>query len=104
MTSARGIYSSLTERWDWQLHGSCRGLDSSVFFSPDGERGWSRHARVRRAKSICGVCPVRDECRRFALSAREPYGIWGGMSEDERRRYWDRNRRRTAPGRAAPTS
>ncbi len=94
MAIARIIYSSVTESWDWQLHGSCRGLDSSVFFSPEGERGRSRSVRVRRAKSICSSCPVRAECRKFALAAGEQYGIWGGMSEDERRRHWDKRRSR----------
>ncbi len=92
----RRIQSLLTDSWDWQLRGACRGLDSSVFFSPEGERGRSRAARVRGAKSICRDCPVRAVCRDFALSAREPYGIWGGMSEDERRRHWDRRESRRA--------
>lgn len=75
------------EVWDWQLHGSCRGLESAVFFHPDGERGRARAARVRRAKEICGSCPVLAQCRSYALSVSEPYGVWGGMSEDERRTH-----------------
>lgn len=70
--------------WDWQMHGVCRGVDSSVFFHPDGERGRARAQRERRAKQLCHSCPVISQCRRHALSAAEPYGIWGGMSEAER--------------------
>ncbi|MFC9435278.1 WhiB family transcriptional regulator [Nocardia sp. NPDC057030] len=83
----RGKYSSVAEAWEWQLRGSCRGLDSAMFFHPDGERGRARQARARRAKQICHSCPVRRQCRNYALTVNEPYGVWGGMTEDERRRY-----------------
>ncbi|MFI5715874.1 WhiB family transcriptional regulator [Nocardia sp. NPDC051750] len=76
--------------WDWQLRGSCRGLESRVFFHPEGERGRARAARVRRAKQICDSCPVLEHCRNYALAVREPYGVWGGMSEDERRTHGQR--------------
>lgn len=76
--------------WDWQLLGSCRGLESTVFFHPEGERGRARAARVRRAKRICERCPVLDLCRNYALTVGEPYGVWGGMSEDERRAHTQR--------------
>lgn len=39
-----------------------------------------------RAKAVCQVCPVVGECRAYALQIREPYGIWGGLTETERRR------------------
>lgn len=70
--------------WEWQLHGACRGADSSVFFHPDGERGRARAMREQRAKAICAECPVMQQCRDHALSVGEPYGIWGAMSESER--------------------
>lgn len=38
-----------------------------------------------RAKAICRVCPVREECLETALAIKEPYGIWGGLTEQERR-------------------
>jgi WhiB family redox-sensing transcriptional regulator len=40
-----------------------------------------------RAKSICRVCPVNAECLDYALTIREPYGIWGGLTETERRSH-----------------
>jgi WhiB family redox-sensing transcriptional regulator len=72
--------------WDWQLHAACRGLPSDVFFHPDNERGPARAARDEAAKAVCARCPVRLDCRAHALEVREPYGVWGGMSEDERDR------------------
>lgn len=66
------------------MQGVCRGVDSSVFFHPDGERGRARAQRERRAKELCNSCPVLAACRSHALAAAEPYGIWGGMSESER--------------------
>ena len=38
-----------------------------------------------KAKAICGVCPVQDPCTEHAVSIREPFGIWGGLTEGERR-------------------
>lgn len=70
--------------WDWQLHGACRGVDTSVFFHPDNERGPSRLRREKQAKAVCARCPVIDDCLRWALAAREPYGVWGGLSVEER--------------------
>jgi WhiB family redox-sensing transcriptional regulator len=63
-----------------------------MFFSPDGERAGRRARREHAAKQICAHCPVLIECRTHALSAAEPYGIWGGMSESERTRYTRRAR------------
>ena len=76
--------------WDWQLQGSCRGEDPSMFFHPEGERGAAREDRIQRAKAVCGGCPVLTECRTHALAAREPYGIWGGLSEEEREALYRR--------------
>jgi WhiB family redox-sensing transcriptional regulator len=70
--------------WEWQYEGACRGVDSSVFFHPEGERGPSRDARDRSAKAICASCPVIRECAAHALAVREPYGVWGGLTEDDR--------------------
>ena len=49
-----------------------------------GERGPARTHREVRAKQVCRACPVIEQCRRHALSAHEPYGVWGGLSESER--------------------
>jgi WhiB family redox-sensing transcriptional regulator len=70
--------------WDWQVKAACRGIDTATFFHPENERGPSRARREMRAKAVCAQCPVIAECRRWALAAREPYGIWGGLSTEER--------------------
>ena len=44
--------------WDWQMQGLCRGVDSSMFFHPDDERGRARAQREMRAKEMCRQCPV----------------------------------------------
>jgi WhiB family redox-sensing transcriptional regulator len=63
----------------WQDEANCLGVDPDLFFP---ERG----ASTREAKEVCRGCVVRDECLEFALANGEKFGIWGGMSERERRR------------------
>ena len=70
--------------WEWQFQGLCRTTNPDIFFHPEGERGPSRRRREARAKAICEQCPVLRECREHALAVHEPYGIWGGMTEEER--------------------
>ena len=63
----------------WQDGANCKGANADLFFP---ERG----ASTRTAKAICRECNVREECLEFAISTGEKFGIWGGMSERERRR------------------
>lgn len=72
------------ELWEWQQDGLCRTMNPEVFFHPDGERGPSRRWRDRRAVAVCQECPVLAACREHALRVREPYGVWGGLTEEER--------------------
>ena len=74
----------VADEWEWQYQGSCRELPSEMFFHPDGERGPRRRNRENTAKAICAACPVIAACRKHALAVQEPYGIWGGLSEDDR--------------------
>ncbi|MER5689762.1 WhiB family transcriptional regulator [Streptomyces sp. NPDC002205] len=71
--------------WDWQQHARCRGMDSSVFFSPHREHGAKKRAREEKARAVCRRCPVIEACAWTATRGAEPYGVWGGMSEEERR-------------------
>jgi WhiB family redox-sensing transcriptional regulator len=80
--------------WEWQLQGSCREADPTLFFHPEGERGPARRNRDAAAKEICAGCPVIDECRKHALAVREPYGVWGGLSEDDREEIYSTRRGR----------
>lgn len=82
--------------WDWQMQGHCRGVDSAMFFHPDGERGRARTQREMRAKELCRSCPVIAQCRSHALAVGEPYGIWGGLSESERELLLKRGIRRAS--------
>ncbi len=94
----RSIAGGLAEEpgfWAWRLEAACGGLPSSVFFSPDGERGAARRRRERAAKVVCAGCRVRERCADYALSHRERYGVWGGLSEHERAMIWDRQGGRT---------
>lgn len=84
VADTRRLPVPVVEVWDWQLQGACRGMDSAVFFHPEGERGQARADREERAKQVCLNCPVLRQCRRHALLVREPYGVWGGLSASER--------------------
>jgi WhiB family redox-sensing transcriptional regulator len=74
----------VADLWEWQLDGSCRTADPRLFFHPEGERGPARRERDAAAKAVCASCPVLQQCRRHALTVREPYGVWGGLTEDDR--------------------
>jgi WhiB family redox-sensing transcriptional regulator len=63
----------------WTEEGNCKGADADIFFP---ERG----ASTRKAKSICRACSVQEDCLEFAIENSEKFGIWGGLSERERRR------------------
>jgi WhiB family redox-sensing transcriptional regulator len=63
---------------DWQDRALCAQTDPEAFFP---EKGGS----TREAKMVCRGCEVRAECLAYALKRREQWGIWGGLSERERR-------------------
>ena len=74
----------------WQTKAACRGPHAFVFFPPShAERKEERIARERAAKEICRPCPVRQACRDYAVRIREAHGIWGGLSEAERKQLID---------------
>ena len=68
-----------SEERSWHDQANCLGVDPDLFFP---ERG----ASTREAKEVCRGCVVREDCLEYALSNGEKFGIWGGMSERERRR------------------
>jgi WhiB family transcriptional regulator, redox-sensing transcriptional regulator len=67
------------ETKSWQDYANCLGVDPDLFFP---ERG----ASTREAKTVCKGCVVRLDCLEYALANGEKFGIWGGLSERERRR------------------
>ena len=80
------------ERLAWQDEANCKGANADLFFP---ERG----ASTRTAKGICRECQVQGDCLEFAITTGEKFGIWGGMSERERRRI--RRERQIAAARRA---
>ncbi|MDT3767336.1 WhiB family transcriptional regulator [Gleimia hominis] len=64
----------------WQANALCAQTDPEAFFP---EKGGS----TREAKAVCQECAVREQCLQYALANDERFGIWGGMSERERRAY-----------------
>ena len=66
-------------RMPWETQARCHQYDPEIFFDP-------RTRSERKAKAICAKCPVRVECLALALQSRAQFGVWGGLTEDERRR------------------
>lgn len=77
----------------WQLAANCLNVDPDLFFP---ERG----ASTKEAKAVCQGCDVRKDCLEYALANGEKFGIWGGLSERERRRI---RRQRLAAAAASRT-
>ena len=89
--AAEGVDEVAAE--SWQAFANCLGVDPDLFFP---ERG----ASTKEAKQVCQGCVVREDCLEYALANGEKFGIWGGLSERERRRI----RRQRALARAAQQS
>ncbi|MFE6977040.1 WhiB family transcriptional regulator [Streptomyces sp. NPDC057682] len=87
-TGLRGIGDTT-----WHRRGTCYGMDvedaEAVFFP-----GPRDHAEIAEAKELCGWCPVRRECLDFALENSLKEGVWGGMTEAERRPLHDKVHKR----------
>lgn len=71
-------FSSDSER-RWQEDANCLAVDPDLFFPERGES-------AREAKAVCRSCEVRVDCLEYALANGEKFGIWGGLTERERRR------------------
>ncbi|MGW7139831.1 WhiB family transcriptional regulator [Streptomyces xanthophaeus] len=97
MTDVAHLPPATQEAWEWQSRAACRDLGTGRFFHPAGERGEDREERDAAAKRVCAGCPVRTACLQHALRTREPFGVWGGLTEEERRA-------RAGPARAALAS
>ncbi|MEU8760308.1 WhiB family transcriptional regulator [Streptomyces sp. NPDC048659] len=77
----------------WRTAAACQEVDPDLFF-PVGT-GAPALAQEEKAKKVCRACPVREPCLREALDQpRPPSGVWGGLTEDERRSLVRRRRRR----------
>jgi WhiB family transcriptional regulator, redox-sensing transcriptional regulator len=85
---------------DWWSLAACQSADPDLFFPISGSG--PALGQVRQAKAVCADCPVRTDCLSYALAADPLHGVWGGMSEEERRRL--RQREAKARSRAAHRS
>jgi WhiB family redox-sensing transcriptional regulator len=74
-----GLLDELDQPQEWQERALCAQTDPEAFFP---EKGGS----TREAKRICSGCEVSADCLQYAISNDERFGIWGGLSERERRR------------------
>ena len=88
----------LTDRW--REAAACRASDPELFF-PVGSTGPVLE-EIDAAKAVCHDCPVRHPCLQFALETNQDTGIWGGTTEEERRRL--RRSRRAGRSRGIPVS
>lgn len=73
----------MSSSYDWRAKAACRDKDPELFF-PVGNTG-AACQQIEEAKTVCRSCEVIDSCLRTALDTNQDYGVWGGMSEDERR-------------------
>ncbi|PFG19171.1 WhiB family transcriptional regulator [Serinibacter salmoneus] len=80
---------------DWRHEAACLTEDPELFF-PIGNTGPAL-AQIDEAKAVCQRCTVSDQCLKWALETGQDSGVWGGLSEDERRAL----KRRTARARRA---
>ncbi len=71
-------------QYGWRRDAICRDTDPDLFF-PVGTTGQAL-VQIDRAKEVCNQCTVRTECLEYALETNQDSGIWGGTSEEERRK------------------
>ncbi len=73
----------------WQDEAACKGMDAEIFYpNTDGKDADEQATDALEAKLVCFACPVRTECLAAAMSSSPPeaHGVWGGLTEAERRR------------------
>ena len=73
----------ITHSMDWRSRSACHDEDPELFF-PIGNTG-PAILQIEEAKQVCRRCEVREQCLAWALEAGQDHGVWGGLSEDERR-------------------
>ena len=72
---------------DWEGRALCRDYEPELFFPTTSHLDTTEGRRVtnaREAQRICARCPVARECGRYALATRQAYGVWGGMTQEDR--------------------
>jgi WhiB family redox-sensing transcriptional regulator len=99
----KGFFMSLiwnrTHAWDdadWRADAACRDTEPELFF-PIGTTGMATD-QIESAKRVCDHCDAQKACLEFALATNQESGVWGGTTEDERRKLrkqWLAARRRS---------
>ena len=74
----------IVDNENWRLFASCRDTDPDLFF-PVGTTGPAIE-QIENAKAVCNECESRQPCLEYALTTNQDSGIWGGASEEERRK------------------
>lgn len=85
------------ESEDWRVGAACRDTDPDLFF-PVGTTGPAIE-QIASAKAVCGECDAQTDCLEFALATNQDSGVWGGTSEEERRKLrkvWLARRRKAS--------
>src|SRR5262245_43174711 len=89
--SVRQRLREMGSAMDWRHRAVCLDEDPELFF-PIGNTG-PAIMQIEEAKQVCRRCDVREQCLAWALEAGQDHGVWGGLSEDERRALKRRNAR-----------
>jgi WhiB family redox-sensing transcriptional regulator len=84
MTVISKALKPVHDQWEWQYDGACRDADPESFFLEPNMRGLNKRTKELNAIKICNTCPVKQECLDHALSIPEYFGVWGGMTEEQR--------------------
>ena len=82
---------------DWRERGACRGIPVELFFPPVEHEG-------DEAKSVCEMCSVREPCLEWAMTSGERFGVWGGLTSQERRSLATRRRRESTSTLSTPVA
>ncbi|PSK57018.1 Transcriptional regulator WhiB1 [Streptomyces sp. 111WW2] len=80
--NTRHLTSPATVAPDWE-YAACRQVDPDLFFPVGHTLGWLK--QIEQAKQVCNRCPMRSACLEWALSTGQWSGVWGGLTETERR-------------------
>ncbi|HSF87748.1 MAG TPA: WhiB family transcriptional regulator [Acidimicrobiia bacterium] len=78
MTLEDFLHAPITEERPWVVFAACRDADPDVFFP-------SNKSEEREALALCAMCPVINECQDYSMDARETFGVWGGLTEKQRK-------------------
>lgn len=73
---------------EWRKQAACANSDTSKFFPSKGKEAKTQHV-ISAARLVCARCPVRSECLEFAVKNTVMYGIWGGLTREERKKVKD---------------